>query len=136
MQVWLSSLKLYSAFIHLIPKLTRKDVEVPDTLIVSVIDLLIPFNTSRSNLSNRYRVIIQRILKMFQRAGKNTGSPSYLPLLKEWTVFQIYILLKEKAVENANYHFQQQSTFYIHHTRSCPSFLNYCMFELKILQIN
>ena len=50
--------KLYSTFINLISKQKRKDMEVPDILIASVITILIPFSILRSNLSNRYIVII------------------------------------------------------------------------------
>ena len=39
-------------------KTKKKDVGVPDILIVSVIMILISFNTLRSNSSNKYRVII------------------------------------------------------------------------------
>ena len=52
------NLKLDSAFINPISKLERKDVEVPDILIVSVIMILIRFNTLRSNSWNKYRIII------------------------------------------------------------------------------
>ena len=53
MQVSFSSLKLDSASINPISKQKAKDLEVPNILIVSVIMILIPFSTFRSNLLKR-----------------------------------------------------------------------------------
>ena len=79
MKVQLSSLKLDFALINLISKQKRKDVGVPDILIVSVTMILTPFSTLKSNLLNKDIVITYRKLKTFYGTEKSTVSPSYLP---------------------------------------------------------
>ena len=71
-------LELDSAFIYLISKQKRKELEVPDILIVSVIMTLIPFSTVKVQLIEQVHREMRQGRENYG-TGEGTGSPTYLP---------------------------------------------------------